>query len=233
MSTTDQRIVNPEYEALKGLDDARLRNPAFHPARRITSFEPDQDYLTQIAAGRMEHEMTGKALREASTWAASNRFARASARLERQLAKSALPSSRIILQTALARYALALGRQDEAEQWLLAAQKLAPDDNRTLLNLAGLYNTENRFEEALALLRRVRVTPTLPRNQRFNLNFNLACAYAGLGYPRKALPHLDRAAGNDPVAAWTSLGDPNLDPLRKNPRFQQIERELEKRNARP
>ena len=69
----------------------------------------------------------------------------------------------------------------------------------------------DRLEQAIAL-----------RPYDFAVLYNAACGFTAAGKPERALELLDRAVGTGKgFRAWIE-NDPDLDPLRGLPRFQQI-----------
>ena len=94
----------------------------------------------------------------------------------------------------------------------------SPDDVRALymsgLSLISRGERQqgiDRLEQAIAL-----------RPYDFAVLYNAACGFTAAGKPERALELLDRAVGTGKgFRAWIE-NDPDLDPLRGLPRFQQI-----------
>ena len=119
----------------------------------------------------------------------------------------------------------ALGRTAESEKMRLKAVhiiehhlELYPDDARALYLGATDLTYLGRTEEALDWAERaLALDPDDPA-----VLYNVACAYAQLGLVEKALDCLEKGtlygAGHRP---WVEK-DPDLDPLRKHPRFAAI-----------
>jgi len=86
--------------------------------------------------------------------------------------------------------------------------------------LAVIYNKLGRHADAEAELAKLKAT------QSDSLAYQYATIYAQWGNRAKALEWLETALRlRDPGLEWLKT-DPLLDPLRKQPRFQAIEREL-------
>ncbi len=100
-----------------------------------------------------------------------------------------------------------------------------PSDTEALRFLAHAYFAVGQGEEGLATDRRL--TELLPRDPR--VRYNLACSCALLGRPDEALDRLREACelGFDDLNLLRR--DHDLDPIRQDPRFQEIERVLAQR----
>ena len=113
-----------------------------------------------------------------------------------------------------------LGRPDEAVAWVERAHALR-DDSWSRLLLACYRARAGRADEARALLRRVRPSPSL--------HYNLACTHALLGETDAALAWLERDL--DPLSSspgalrrqkdWAAQ-DPDLASLRDDSRFKAL-----------
>ena len=101
----------------------------------------------------------------------------------------------------------------------------APDDTETLRFLAHAYFAVGRQEDGLAADRRL--MELLPRDPR--VRYNLACSCALLGRGDEALERLREACelGLDDLNLLRR--DRDLDALRQDPRFREIERQLAQR----
>jgi tetratricopeptide (TPR) repeat protein len=101
----------------------------------------------------------------------------------------------------------------------------SPDDTESLRFLAHAYFAIGRPEEGLAADRRL--ADLLPRDPR--VRYNLACSCALLGRPDEALERLREACdlGFDDLNLLRR--DRDLDAIRQDPRFQEVERRLAQR----
>ncbi|HEX5137618.1 MAG TPA: hypothetical protein VFY93_11630 [Planctomycetota bacterium] len=100
----------------------------------------------------------------------------------------------------------------------------APGDTEALRFLSHAYFAVGRKEEGLAVDRRL--ADLLPRDAR--ARYNLACSCALLGHTEEALLRLREACqlGFDDLALLRR--DQDLDPVRDDPRFREIEQLIEK-----
>ncbi len=103
------------------------------------------------------------------------------------------------------------------------------------LRMAYFYAKSGAREEALerlteiegSNLRRVQSrTGSMPRGRQFNLAFTTALTYAALGETDRAFIWLDHAREAVPWGLGTVLGDPDLDPLRSDPRLEAMADEM-------
>jgi tetratricopeptide (TPR) repeat protein len=99
------------------------------------------------------------------------------------------------------------------------------DDTEALRFLAHAYFAVGRREEGLAADRRL--AEILPRDAR--VRYNLACSCAILGRADEALASLREAVGLGFDDLKLLRRDKDLDPLRQDPRFRELEADLERR----
>jgi Flp pilus assembly protein TadD len=91
----------------------------------------------------------------------------------------------------------------------------APDDLELLAELGALYTRAGLFEKGLEVDRRlVELAPENPVS-----HYNLACSYALLGRLDLAFASLDLAVARGYRDLAHLDRDPDLDPLRSDPRF--------------
>lgn len=108
---------------------------------------------------------------------------------------------------------------------LLVSQRTARDPAR-FLTLAMLMARTGRRDSALAIIARVRQTPTS------DLPTHMAAAYLALGDTARALAEIHRAVDTgDPLVVDLAV-DPLLDPLRRNASFRQITERIRLPNIR-
>src|SRR5207244_7838577 len=124
------------------------------------------------------------------------------------------------------------GRREEAERFSLEALdriqrwlEINPRDPRALY-LGGLRYVElGRGEEGRPWIERALA---FAPDDSFAL-YNSACFYSLLGEPNRALDLLERMAqtGQANTSKDWMINDPDLDPIRDSPRFQEILRRLQ------
>ena len=106
----------------------------------------------------------------------------------------------------------------------------ALDDDPEILALLGrAYAETGKREKALELLEKLKAAA----RQHYVRNYIFAIIYTGLGDKATALDYLERARGDSetPDTGWLKV-DPILDPLRDDPRFQQLVAKLFPPNSR-
>jgi TolB-like protein/DNA-binding winged helix-turn-helix (wHTH) protein/Tfp pilus assembly protein PilF len=109
-----------------------------------------------------------------------------------------------------------LGKYDEAIAYADKFQKAVNDRNVGLLLLARIYATMGKRPEAVAALRTIEKNGTLGVDPH-----GLALVYSALGDRDRAIAVLEKGAQMHSVMPFV-FEDPQLDPLRSDPRFQQL-----------
>ena len=129
---------------------------------------------------------------------------------------------------ALTLASMAYNRMGEAEKRIRATRrsleaadrvlKNSPDELRALYLSAGMLIQIGETEKGRARLERA----VALRPEDYAVLYNAACGYARAGDPNQALDMLDRAVGTGKGYRPWLENDPDLDPIRGLPRFQQI-----------
>lgn len=112
------------------------------------------------------------------------------------------------------------GRMDEAAEAARRAVELAPDSIGPHNNLANLLVALQRYDEAEE---QYRFAISLDENHP-KPYYNLACLYTIEGRTADALEYLESAIKRAPVLRREAATDPDLKPLRSEPRFQELVR---------
>jgi tetratricopeptide (TPR) repeat protein len=86
--------------------------------------------------------------------------------------------------------------------------------------LGYVYAKSGKHEEALAILNKLKVT------KEHVSPYDLALLYLGLGDKEAALESLERGYQTHDSAMGSLKVDPDLDPLRSEPRFQDLMRRV-------
>ena len=132
---------------------------------------------------------------------------------------------------AQARSYLEAGQLEAAVETYRVVTRAAPAEGRAWLGLAMALMEKGGRLELVEALQALAAAERQGMSSAF-LRFNQACAHAGLGEIDAALGRLEDAlaAGFANLAALE--GDPDLDPLREEPRFVAVQAEVARR-ARP
>jgi len=116
----------------------------------------------------------------------------------------------------------AKGMYENAVRELNEAIELSGDSNDAVADLGEVYAREGRKQEALAVLHRL----TQQSQESYVSPFDLALVYSGLGQKDTAFKLLNEAFEMH-VYDLLYLGvDPRLDPLRSDPRFDELLRRI-------
>lgn len=117
----------------------------------------------------------------------------------------------------------------QAAVHMAKALEIQPNNAAIASNLAAAQMTMGDLDSALNTLSSIQLGLIDNRSLLFSIHFNLACLYSMKGREEEALEHLFKAAESDPPSAFASLGDPQLDPIRSDFRFRDLQRVLENR----
>ena len=132
------------------------------------------------------------------------------------------PRNRVLNLNRLAAYQFRSQRYEAAADLMRKATDLQNQDPVSKLNLAAVLITIGRLDEALNTLLEVYPNAMQRKTLMFSVHFNLACVYSLKQELNKALQNLAIAAQTDPASTAASLGDPQLDYIRPDPRFAEL-----------
>lgn len=108
------------------------------------------------------------------------------------------------------------GRLDDALAYVRQYQKQAFNPRLALAYFARIYADMGKRHEAMRVLKEIDTARDLARNER-----KMISAYAALGGRDRALTLLDRAVKERSVLPFIFV-DPQLDPLRSDPRYNEL-----------
>ena len=111
--------------------------------------------------------------------------------------------------------------------YMRQALDIDSEDYSLVCNFAAALLSTGHAEEAVKNLQEIDVTFITKRSLVFSVHFNLACGHSLLGDTDKALEALVKAANLDPAATVTSLVDTQLDNIRNDERFVNLQKALE------
>lgn len=129
------------------------------------------------------------------------------------------PELRVMALNRVAAYYFRLQKYDKTVVYARQAWELAPDDLISACNLSATLLSVGEVDEALNILLRIYGQVYDRPQLAFSMHFNLACAYSLKHETTKALQNLALAARADPVATFTTMGDPHLDFVRDRSEF--------------
>jgi tetratricopeptide (TPR) repeat protein len=112
------------------------------------------------------------------------------------------------------------------------ALDLKPESAMLACNLAATHLYLNQPDQALEALGRIQMSILPPAEKQrvlYFAHFNYACAFSLKSKIEEGLTHLELASRQDPARTLGDMGDPQLDNLRPDARFQQLKDELEAR----
>ena len=201
--------------------------PAVEGERRIAEFGEYRAVDEVTLEERMEHIRIELLMEEANMLVRQGDDEGASHLLKGALDKAGYDSSRFTLHRRLG--AMAFRRQDYEGAAVHMAEALAlqPNDPATASNLAAAQMTLGDLDAALETLQGIQLGLIQHRQLLFSVHFNLACLYSMKEETEQAITHLLEAAESDPPSAFASLGDPQLDAIRNDLRFRDLQLVLE------
>jgi Flp pilus assembly protein TadD len=111
-----------------------------------------------------------------------------------------------------------LGRHAEALQPLRRAAKADPDNVHVWLAMAWCHKRTDRIDLAIkAMERALEIEPS-----EALVHYNLACYLSLTGDKQRALTHLSRAVTLDSRYRMLAHEEPDFDPIRSDPGFQDL-----------
>ena len=150
--------------------------------------------------------------------------------LETTLASTRSESALVDLNHQLGVLFYQAGDHENAASHLEKVQEKRPDDFKVASNLAAILISIVEVDRAFISLEKIDTKQLVRENAKellFKVHFNYACGYSLRKKSEEALAHLELAARFGPRDVLSSIGDPNLDHVRKEPRFVQLREELE------
>gem|GEM_PF-3195227 len=107
------------------------------------------------------------------------------------------------------------------------ALTIQPNNSAIASNLAAAQMTLGQLDDALETLNSIQVGLVDSNQLLFSIYFNKACLYSLKERTEEAIENLIRAAESDPPSVYASLGDPQLDFIRDDMRFKNVQFALE------
>ena len=225
------QAVHPSRKALERLSEP-LESESDEESqlarnRRIAEFGEYREVDEATVEERLEKTRTRVRIEEANMLLRREDTDGARQLLEEALEESRHDASRYELHSRLGSMAFRLQDYETAEHHMAAALSLMPDEPALASNLAAAQMTRGKLDEALETLKGIRIGMIDNRHLLFGIHFNLACLYSMMEREEDAIEHLLQAAEKDPPSALASLGDPQLDGIRDDLRFRDLQLVLE------
>jgi len=114
-----------------------------------------------------------------------------------------------------------------AATYMRKALDINPNDLSLRCNFSAALLTTGQSAEAIKYLKDINTELVNNRSLRFSVFFNLACGYSLESKVDQAIENLLKAANTDPASTVTSLGDVQLDNIRSDERFVNLQKALE------
>ena len=179
---------------------------------------------------RIEQIKASEAIRQARDLQKLGRETDAIKLLEATLASTRSENALVDLNHQLGVLFYQAGDHENAASHLEKVQEKRPDDFKVASNLAAILMSIGEVDRAFISLEKIDTKQLVRENAKellFKVHFNYACGYSLRKKIEEALAHLELAARFGPRDVLSSIGDPNLDHVRKEPRFVQLREELE------
>lgn len=213
-------------------DDA---SPSWQPPTRtgIARFGERYEMEESDADQRIERAQLQTTLQEADALTRTQQGEAAVALLQAELETVQQPQNLFLVHQRLGTLYFRLQDYVAAAIHMEAALNLQPDNAAMASNLAAAQMTVGDLDAALATLQSIRLGMVHNPQLLFSIHFNLACLYSMKGDTEVALENLFKAAEADAPSVLASLGDPQIDALRSDIRFQELQMALESMVAAP
>lgn len=220
---------DPSRVALGALDTAPTNEFSAPPliVTRISLLPASSGLTPEQIAERVERLQLRDAVTLADRLFREGQPSNAIARLDQLAPGLKAKRNRALLLNRAAAYYFRQQQYGEATALMKQAYEIDPQDVVAACNLAATLLTSQQHDEALRILRNI-PTSALSRPQlAFSIHFNMACAYSLRGEVNEGLESLARAAQIDPAGTAASIGDPQLDGLHQDPRFDSLRTSLD------
>lgn len=235
-STRAARPAGPADPAQRAL--ARLARPTppvmvdfnLPTIEGIQTIAPKESVAETDIDSRIEQIKASEAIRQARDLQKLGRETEAIKLLEATLASTRSESALVDLNHQLGVLFYQAGDHENAASHLEKVQAMRPDDFKVASNLAAILMSIGEVDRAFISLEKIDTKQLVRENSKellFKVHFNYACGYSLRKKSEEALAHLELAARFGPRDVLSSIGDPNLDHVRKEPRFVQLREELE------
>jgi tetratricopeptide (TPR) repeat protein len=226
--------TDPSLMALNALDSRMSTNRTFRThlptTESIGTIELDASLAEQDIDVVVEKIRVKDILTEAEKLVADDQKTLAIDKLVFELQNIENPESKYKINHQIGLIYYGMGKFEEAAVFMEAAVKLNPRDAAITCNLSAIYLYLGKVDDALEALAKISTKLLIQEkahNMLFSTHFNYACAYALKAQREEALAHLELAARYDPINTLTSMSDTQLDNIRGETIFKEIQKRLE------
>ena len=222
-----RRLVAPtETSPLKMLDRPTSSTSGRLPKHEISDIE-GLPRTPEHRAFQLELQRMLKAMEFADAMAARGEHDRAINFLHEVLPAIQNASLRLFLHGNLAVHLTEAGHLEKAREQLEIARTI---DDHVVISaiIGGLYIQEGKADEGITYLENIVDAANLPLEYKLNTLYNLACGYSLSGKIDQAIDRLTWALRLSPELKFAADLDPQLDALRKDPRYLELSELVER-----
>ena len=229
-------IVRSTTADTLGIDDL-VRSLTNAPVEASTNYLSELPRITDLVPAEgsadnademAERVRVTRAIREADAYYKAGQWLDAVSHMTDTLAQTRFPMARAQIYNRIGFWYFRKHDLTNAIVNLRAAKDTGHLDSMSACNLAAALLTDGQVAEADRIISMINVVTIRDPVLMYSVFFNAACAKSLLGKHDQALFLLARAAQADPVSTLVSLPDPQLDPIRADPRFHSLREALEK-----
>lgn len=226
---------DPSRTALGSLDQITSNDFSAPPliVTRIAQLPARSGMSPEQISEHMERLQLREAVNSADALFREGQASNAIARLDALAPAMRNTRNRVLLLNRAAAYYFRQQQYERATELMKQAYDLDAGDSVAACNLAATLLTTGQAEEALRMLKGLPASALNRPQLAFSIHFNMACAYGLTRHVDEGIDSLARAAQTDPVSTAASLGDPQLDGLRGDSRFDSLARSLDAYLKRP
>lgn len=197
------------------------------PERHIAKLEGDLTIDADDVSRLIERARVNRLIEQTDEMSRNRQLAEAAELLSEALPSIQTERLQLVIMHRLGSLYFRLRQFYEAKEMMARSLAIEPDDAALASNLAAVQMTIGRLDEALVTLSDIRMERVRNPQLLFSIHFNLACLYSLKSEIDIAIDHLSQAAQHNPASTLSSWGDPQLDALRNDIRFTELQVMLE------
>ncbi len=204
--------------------------PTAHDAateRQIARLEGDLSVDADDVSRMIERNRVNRLLEQSDELTRQRQLAEAADLLQEALPSVQADRLQLAILHRLGSLYFRMRRFEEAEDVMARSLAMEPGNAALASNLAAVQMTIGYLDEALATLSEIQLDRVRNPQLLFSIHFNMACLHSMKEEVEVALDHLTQAAQHHPSSTLSSLGDPQLDTIRDDIRFRELQVLLE------